>query len=117
MSLADAGRRRLVAFDRSFVRVALLHDGVEVARWWLCVRPREELRAADALARILLMARRKGWTVAVDGISPALFQVLRLVGLALAQRDARLVLEVCREAEDREQGRVDEVVVTDDPVA
>ena len=48
MSRADTRRRRRMALDRSFVRVALLHDGVEVARWWLCVRPHGELAAADA---------------------------------------------------------------------
>jgi hypothetical protein len=117
MSHVDARRRTLVTLDRSFVRVALLNDGVEVSRWWLCVRPHHELRAADALARVLLVARRRGWVIALDGVEPALRQVLGLLGLEVPSRDGRLVLEVRRETEDGEEGGVDEVVVTDDPVA
>ena len=115
MSPAGCGRPRLVALDRSFVRVVLLHDGVEAARWWLCVRRHGELVAADALARVCLAARRRGSTIALDGIDPALRQILGLLGLAVAERDGCLVVEVCREAEDREKCRIDEVVVADDP--
>jgi hypothetical protein len=116
MSHTSGGRRRLVGLDRSFVRVVLLDDGVEVARWWLCVRPHGELAAADALARVFLAARRRGSTIALDGIEPVLRQVLGLLGLVVAERDGRLVVEVCREAEDREECRVEEVVVSDDPI-
>ncbi len=105
-----------MALDRSFVRVAMLHDGVEEARWWLCVRPHGELGAAEALARVFLTAQRRGSTITIDGIDPALRQVLGLLGLVVAVRDGRLVVEVCREAEDREECRVEEVVVADDPV-
>ena len=116
MSRADAERRRLVAVDRSFLRVVLLHDGDEVTRWRLCVRPHSELVAADILARVFLAARRRGSTIALDGIDPALREVLGLLGLVVVERDGRLVVEVCREAEDREECRVEEVVVSDDPV-
>ena len=118
MSRADAERRRLVAVDRSFLRVVLIHDGVEVARWWLCVRPHSELVTADILARVYLAARRRGSTIALDGdgIDPAVREVLGLLGLVVVERDGRLVVEVCREAEDREECRVEEVVVSDDPV-
>ena len=58
----------------------------------------------------------RGSTITLDGIDPALRQILGLLGLAVAERDGRLVVEVCREAEDREECRVDEVVVADDPV-
>jgi hypothetical protein len=117
MSRAAARRRRLVALDRPSVRVVLLRDGVEVARWWLLVRPHDELAAADTLAKVLLAARRRGEGIALEGsLAPALRQVLALVGMAVALRDERLVLEVRREAEEREEGRVDEVVVADDPV-
>jgi hypothetical protein len=116
MSRADARRRRLVPLDRSYVRVALLHDGAEMARWWLCVRPHDELTVAGALARTFVAARRRGWSIALDDIDPALRQVLGLLGLGLTSRGGRSVLEVRREAEDREEGRIDEVVVADDPV-
>ena len=105
-----------MAKDRPYVRVVLLRDGVEVARWWLLVRPRDELAAADTLAKVFLAARRQGESIALEGsLEPALRQVLELVGMAVALRDERLVLEVRREAEDREEAGVDEVVVADDP--
>jgi hypothetical protein len=102
---------------RPSVRVVLLRDDVEVARWWLLVRPDDELAAADTLARIFLAARRQGESIALEGsLEPALRQVLSLLGMAVALRDERLVLEVRREAEDGEEAGVDEVVVADDPV-
>jgi hypothetical protein len=106
-----------MAQRRPFVRVVLVRDGVEVARWWLLVDPRDELAAADTLAKVFLAARRQGDSIALEGsLEPALRQVLGLLGMAVALRDERLVLEVRREAEDREEGGVDEVVVADDPV-
>jgi hypothetical protein len=117
MSRTDARRRRIVAGDRSYVRVVMLRDGEELARWWLLVRPHDELAAADTLAKVFLAARRRGGSVALEGsLEPALRQVLGLIGMAVALRDERLVLEVRREAEDRKEIGVDEVVVADDPV-
>ena len=91
--------------------VVLLRDGAEVASWPLrCEEGRVDLRAIDALARLQLKARRQGCTVWLRHACPDLIELLELVGLAG-------VLQVSREAEGREQGGVEEVVVPDDPVA
>ena len=88
--------------------VVLLRDGVEVASWpLLCDDGRVNLGAVDALARLQLEARRRGCTVWLRHACPDLIELLELVGL----------LQVIRQAEGREQGGVEEVVVPDDPVA
>ena len=88
--------------------VVLLRDGVEVASWpLLCDDGRVDLGAVDALARVQLEARRRGCTVWLRHACPDLIELLELVGL----------LQVIRQAEGLEQGRVEEVVVPDDPVA
>ena len=69
MSRTHARRRRTVAGDRSYVRVVMLRDGEELARWWLLVRPHDELAAADTLAKVFMAARRRGGSVALEGAS------------------------------------------------
>ena len=88
--------------------VVLLRDGIEVASWPLvCEEGRVDLRAVNALARLRLEARRQGCTVWLRHACPDLIELLELVGL----------LQVFRQAEGREEGGVEEVVVPDDPVA
>lgn len=90
--------------------VVLLRGGTEVARWALpasCA----DLGLVDALARLQLAAKRAGGRIELRGASEELLGLLRLVGLA-----AELV-EMGGQAEGGEQVGVEEVVVTDDPVA
>ena len=88
--------------------VVLARDGRELARWPLTTA---DLTAVEALARAQLNARRHGYEIIVRAASPALAGLLRLVGFA------GLVVQVLGEAEGCEQAGIDEVVVTDDPVA
>jgi hypothetical protein len=86
-------------------------DGAVVACWPLpCDGGQVDLRAVDALARLLLRARRQGCTVGLRRPCRHLVELLELVGLAGP-------LQVGREAEDGEEAGVEEVVVADDPVA
>ena len=64
----------------------------------------------DQLARLRLSARRQGCSIWLRQACPELVALLRLVGLGD-------VLQVGGEPEGGEQGGVEEVVVTDDPVA
>ena len=71
----------------------------------------------SVVGRVKELIIRQGENIALEGsLEPALRQILGLLGMAVALRDERLVLEVRREAEDREEAGVDEVVVADDPV-
>lgn len=91
--------------------VVLLRGGAEVACWPLrCEGGRVDLGAVDTLARLKLEARRQGCTVWLRHACPDLVALLHLSGLAG-------VLKMGGKAERLEQGGVEEVVVTDDPVA
>jgi hypothetical protein len=83
--------------------------GVVLAR----VAVREpDLATIDALLRIRLTAARAGRRVRVRDAPEGLRELLELVGLSDA-----LVLEPRRQAEGREQLRVDEVMQPGDPLA
>lgn len=86
--------------------VVLGRSGNELARWPLPAR-RCDLALVDELARLQLAARRIGCAIAIQEVEPDLRELLDLCGL----------VEVLGQPEVREQRRVEEVVVTDDPVA
>lgn len=73
---------------------------------------RLDLGLVDALARLQLEARRRGWTVRVRDGTGALRGLLELVGLAEV-----LAVEAGGQAELLEQLGVDEVVQPADPPA
>ena len=88
---------------------------IELVSWPLpSVGP--DLHVIDGLARLQLVARRMGYSIRVRDASGELMGLLELVGLGdVVPGGVRG--EVRGEAEHREQGGVDEVVVPDDPVA
>jgi hypothetical protein len=64
-----------------------------------------DLAAVDALARLFLAAKRRGWRVELGGLAPDFVALLRLVGLAEV-----LGLEVVGEPEELEQLGIEERV-------
>lgn len=96
--------------------MVLLRDEAEVDAWPLWV-DRLDLSVVQHLARVQLDARLQGCSIQLRQACPHLLELLDLVGL----RDvvpARVLGQVGRQAEEREEGGgVEEVVVTDDPVA
>lgn len=98
--------------------VVLARRGADVISWPLSWAARPGLAAVDELARWQLAARRLGWSIRLRGSCADLSELLDLVGLSdVLPGLARLCREVEREAEGAEQGRVDEIVMPDDPVA
>jgi hypothetical protein len=98
--------------DDSRTRVILVSaDGTEVEVGRLPERD-PDLAQVDALARLQLAARRRGWTLRVRGATDELRGLLELVGLAGVLR-----LEGGRQVERGEHVRADEVVEPGDAVA
>jgi len=98
--------------DDGDATVVIVHRGTELTSWPLAGSARPDLSIVDELARLQLAARRAGCTVALRDPCTALVRLLDLVGLRKT-----LCVEVRGQAEELEQGRVEEVVVADDPVA
>lgn len=94
--------------------VVLVRDGSDLACWPLVGPHRFDIGLAEQLARGQLVALRMGYSLQLRGASVALLQLLGLVGLAEV---FGMKSEVIGQAEEAEQRGVDEVVVTDDPVA
>jgi len=92
-------------------RAVLLHDGVVVATW--PVRG-DDLAFVERLARAQLVACRAGCVIRLRDVDDDLAGLLDLCGLAVLVGS---VVEMRGEAERREEGRVEEVVLGDDPVA
>jgi hypothetical protein len=96
--------------------VVLERAGAEVARWPVGTGGVADLALVDAVARLQLVARRSGCELWLEGASDALAELVAFVGLEpVLLRSAGG--KVRRQPEDLEQPRVEEVVVTDDPVA
>jgi hypothetical protein len=111
--ISGGGRRRTFVLARDRVAmVVLTRGGVEVASWPLAADAPLDLSVLDDLARLQLAARRLGCTVHLRGACAELTELLAFVGLAEV-----VALQVGGEAEEGEQRGVEEVVVTDDPVA
>jgi hypothetical protein len=106
---SDAPTRPHLVPDRALAAVvAFVHDGAEVLRWPLRVRAPIDLEAVDRIARLQLQAQRLGGRLALREVTPALRDLLALVGL---------LGQVGGQPEGREQRGVDEVVMAHDPVA
>jgi hypothetical protein len=88
--------------------VVLARGEVVVAAWPLAVEGRIDLAAVDQLARMQLDAQRLGCSIRLRDVSSELNELLELAGLRI---------EVFGQAEQREQAGIDEVVMSDDPVA
>ena len=99
--------------------VVLLSDDEELASWPLVCIGRPDLSLVDELARLQLAARRLGCSIWLRDACPELTGLLDLVGLTevIGRPGGRRRSEVGGEAENGEQGGVEEVVVPDDPVA
>lgn len=86
--------------------VVLGRSGTEVARWPLPARICD-VALVDELARLQLAARQIGCAIAIQEAAADLRELLDLCGL----------VEVLGQAEAGEERGVEEVVMTDDPVA
>jgi hypothetical protein len=91
--------------------VVIVHGDTELASWPVAGSESADLALVDEMARLMLVARRAGFTVRLCNPGARLAQLLDLVGL-----QAALCVQVGGQAEDLEQGGVEEVVVADDPV-
>jgi hypothetical protein len=99
--------------------VVLVYGGIEVASWPLTGVERPDMAVVDDLARLLLGAKRLGYSVRLRHASEPLRQLLALSGLIRtvpARRDG-LVVEVGGEPEGGEQAGVEERVQRRDPIA
>ena len=95
--------------------VVLVVDGVETVIWRLDDRVRPDLAFVDALARLQLAARRRGWSLQLRNPGAELLGVLELVGLADVLGGPALSLEARGEAEGGKQLGIEEVVDRRDP--
>ena len=94
--------------------VVLRRGEVELSEWSLPRADRIDLAAVGHLARLALVARRLGCAIELRDADPELIGLLGFVGLAEV---AGLRGQVIGEVEHGEEGRAEEVVVPDDPVA
>lgn len=93
------------------VVVVVIDDGREIAVGRL-EAPRADLTLVDAVLRLQLAARRRGWSMRVRGVPDELRALLEFAGLA-----GVLAFEPGREPELGEQRGVEEVVQPLDPPA
>jgi hypothetical protein len=112
MSSGSRRRRSYVLRPDPTAVVVLTRGEVEIARWPLTFTGAPDVSVVDELARLQLAARRMGCTVRVCDAGEDLCRLLAFLGLAGA-----VGLQVAGEPEEAEEGGVEEVVVTDDPVA
>ncbi len=105
----------MAAHQRTTTILVFVDGDTEVARWRLEMR-RADLSTVDALARLALSARRRGWTAQLRQPSAALGELLALVGLAdlIAAGDS-LAGQMGGQTEEAEQLETEEVVVPRDP--
>ena len=94
--------------------VVLRRGEEELSTWALPRGDVIDLAAVGHLARLALTARRLGCAIELRDADPELLGLLGFCGLAEV---AGLRGQVVGKAEDGEQVRPQEVVVTDDPVA
>ena len=95
--------------------VAICRGEAELASWPLARSGVCDLAAVDELARLLLAARRMGYSIRLRGACAGLMELLDLVGLGDLVTETGLG-QVDRQVERGEEFGVDEVVMPDDPV-
>src|SRR5690606_5840811 len=106
----------VVEGDGSRAVVLVLGDGAEVTLWHVDGRRAPDLTLVDAVARLHLAARRRGWSVRARNPCPDLLARPDPAGLAGLPADPRaLPLEARGQAEEGEQLGVEEVVEPRDP--
>lgn len=116
MSCAGGFRHIRVAAPDRTTTVVLVRDGAEVARWPLPVSFPPDLNVVDRLARLQLVARRRGCAIQIHTVGGEVWELLDLAGLAhLVRVGDELVVEVGGQPEGGEQRGIDEVVMPDDP--
>lgn len=104
----------MVAREGTTTIVAVVDGETEVARWRLGCRS-DDLATVDALARLALAARRRGWTVRLRRPGAELRELLALVGIGgLFADDGPLPGELGRQAEEAEELGAEEMVVPGD---
>ena len=81
MNSLDGWRPNSVLRPDGDAIVVLAVGGTEVASWPLIGSSRPDLSVIDNLARLALMARRRGGAVTVRGAGPQLQRLIDFVGL------------------------------------
>ena len=118
--ISRSGERLACVGREGRAEVVLFRAETELVSWPLWVDDgRVDLSVVETVARWQLEARRRGCSVRLRRACPEVLQLLDLVGLSnvmdlVAERP---LVEVVGEAEGGEEPGVEEVVVTDDPVA
>jgi len=108
MTSAAHRRPRSVAAENGWATIVLIApSGTELGSWPLAGDGPPDIDVVDALARAALIARRRGCSIRLRGACDELLNLLDLAGLRV---------EVFGQSECGEQVRIQEVVVTDDPV-
>jgi hypothetical protein len=103
------------AHDREWAVVVVVRGDCEVVVGRV-TGTRPDLGAVDALARLQLAARRRGWSIRLDNLSAELAGLLDLVGLAdVVVGSPGSGRELGRKTESGEQLGVEEVVQSDQP--
>jgi hypothetical protein len=106
----------VVAGNGASTMVVILDGEVEVAAWRVRGSVPPDLSVIDALARLHVVARRLGWTIALRCPSPQLRALLDLAGLVdVVPELPGSVLEPHRQAEGGKELGVEEVVPRGDP--
>lgn len=95
--------------------MALCRGDAELASWPLARSGHVDLTVVDELARLLLAARRMGYSIRLREAGAGLLELLDLVGLRDLVNEGGL-RQMDGQVEGREELGVDEVVMPDDPV-
>ena len=97
--------------------MVLVRGESELLTWALGGHVPPDLSTVDELAGLQLAARRLGCSIQLRDASRELLALLELAGLDQVLTGAGSVVEAGREPEGGEQAGVEEVVMSDDPVA
>jgi hypothetical protein len=110
MTFPGPGRPIYMRRDEGEATVAIRHGDTELTSWPLAGSAGPDLTVVDELARLVLTARRAGYTVVLRDPNATLLGLLDLCGLSPTLR-----VEMSRQPENLEQPCIEEVVVADDP--
>jgi hypothetical protein len=109
MSFQRPARPIYMQRDEGAATVAIRHGDTELTSWPLAGSGCPDLALVNELARLVLTARRGGYTVVLRDPSPSLLGLLDLCGLGPTLR-----VEMRGQPENLEQPCIEEVVVADD---